>query len=335
MKILITGAAGFIGYHLTLALLNAGHTIVGIDSINDYYDPNLKYARLEHLGIPKIKAEKWKSEVYSSSGYFKFIRIQLEEFDELQLIFKNEKFDVVCNLAAQAGVRYSIENPKAYIDSNLVGFFNILECSRNFKIKHLIYASSSSVYGLDNEVPFKVTDNTDKPVSLYAATKKCNEVMAHSYSHLYNLKTTGLRFFTVYGPWGRPDMAIFLFTKAILNNETIKIFNQGKLERDFTFIDDVIESIVRIVQSEQEDGDLYKIYNVGNNKTVRLLDMVGTIEEVLNKKAIIDMLPMQPGDVYRTLSDSNELSKDYGFKPKTVLKYGISKFIEWYKSYYS
>ena len=314
--------------------MNAGHTIVGIDSINDYYDPNLKYARLGQLGIAKIKAEKWKSEVYNGSGYFKFIRIQLEEFEELQLIFKNEQFDVVCNLAAQAGVRYSIENPKAYIDSNLVGFFNILECSRIFKIKHLIYASSSSVYGLNNEIPFKVTDNTDKPVSLYAATKKCNEVMAHSYSHLYKLPTTGLRFFTVYGPWGRPDMAIFLFTKAILNNEAIKIFNQGKLERDFTFIDDVIESIVRIVQSEQGADNLNKIYNVGNNKTVKLLDMVGTIEKVLNKKATIEMLPMQPGDVYRTLSDSDELSKDYGFKPKTELKYGISKFIEWYKSYY-
>lgn len=335
MKILITGAAGFIGYHLTLALLNSGHSIVGLDSINDYYDPNLKYARLEQLGIPKIKAEQWKSEVFNSSGYFKFIRIQLEECEELQLIFKDEKFDVVCNLAAQAGVRYSIENPKAYIDSNLVGFFNILECSRNFKIKHFIYASSSSVYGLDNEIPFKVTDNTDKPVSLYAATKKCNEVMAHSYSHLYKLQTTGLRFFTVYGPWGRPDMAIFLFTKAILNNETIKIFNQGDLERDFTFIDDVIESIVRIVQSEQANDNIYKIYNVGNNTTVKLLTMLGAVEESLNKKAKIDMLPMQPGDVYRTLSDSNELSKDYGFKPKTELKYGISKFIEWYKSYYS
>lgn len=335
MKILITGAAGFIGYHLTLALLNSGHSIVGLDSINDYYDPNLKYARLEQLGIPKIKAEQWKSEVFNSSGYFKFIRIQLEESEELQLIFKDEKFDVVCNLAAQAGVRYSIENPKAYIDSNLVGFFNILECSRNFKIKHFIYASSSSVYGLDNEIPFKVTDNTDKPVSLYAATKKCNEVMAHSYSHLYKLQTTGLRFFTVYGPWGRPDMAIFLFTKAILNNETIKIFNQGDLERDFTFIDDVIESIVRIVQSEQANDNIYKIYNVGNNTTVKLLTMLGAVEESLNKKAKIDMLPMQPGDVYRTLSDSNELSKDYGFKPKTELKYGISKFIEWYKSYYS
>lgn len=334
MKILITGVAGFIGYHLTLALLNAGHSVVGLDSINDYYDPNLKYSRLEQLGISKMKAGKWKSEVYNGSGYFKFVRIQLEEFEELQLIFKNEQFDVVCNLAAQAGVRYSIENPRAYIDSNLIGFFNILECSRNFKIKHLIYASSSSVYGLDNDVPFKVTDNTDKPVSLYAATKKCNEVMAHSYSHLYNLKTTGLRFFTVYGPWGRPDMAIFLFTKAILNNETIKIFNQGKLERDFTYVDDVIESIVRIVQSEKADGNLYGIYNVGNNQTVKLMDMLGTIEEVLNKKATIDMLPMQPGDVYRTLSDSDELSKEYGFKPETELKFGITKFIEWYKSYY-
>ncbi|SNR66793.1 UDP-glucuronate 4-epimerase [Maribacter sedimenticola] len=334
MKILITGAAGFIGYHLTQALLHIGYKVVGLDSVNDYYDPNLKYDRLFELGIPKMQAKKWNFEVVNSSGNFKFIRTQLEDMENLQLIFKKEKFDVVCNLAAQAGVRYSIENPKAYIDSNLVGYFNILECCRQFKIKHFIYASSSSVYGIDNEVPFNVSANTDKPVSLYAATKKCNEVMAHSYSHLYKLKTTGLRFFTVYGPWGRPDMAIFLFTKAILKNEEIKIFNQGKLERDFTFIDDVIESMVRIVQSGNISNHLYKIYNIGNNQTVKLMNMVNAIEKSLNLKAIIKMMPMQPGDVFSTLSDSESLSRDYGFKPKTELKLGIEKFVKWYKSYY-
>ncbi len=339
MKILVTGAAGFIGFFVSKKLLDKGHTVVGIDNINDYYDVQLKYDRLAQLGIDQNKADSYNSRANSfSEPKFSFIRMNLEDRKALPALFKSEKFDVVCNLAAQAGVRYSLENPEAYVDSNIVGFLNILECCRHYKIKHLVYASSSSVYGLNTKIPFETTDNVDHPISLYAATKKSNELMAHTYSHLYGFPTTGLRFFTVYGPWGRPDMAMFLFTEAIVKGEPIKVFNQGKMERDFTYIDDITEGVVRVLEGSIENrialNELYKVYNIGNNNSVKLLDFIDAIEKSLGKVAMKEMLPLQPGDVTRTWANVDDLIKDYNYTPNTPIEKGVQEFIKWYLHFY-
>ena len=339
MKILVTGAAGFIGFYTSKVLINNGHTVIGLDNINDYYDINLKYARLNELSIDRDEASVFNKLTKSKNNIpFSFIRMNLEDREALPNLFKNEGFDVVCNLAAQAGVRYSLENPESYVDSNLVGFLNILECCRNFKIKHLVYASSSSVYGLNKKIPFSTDDNVDHPISLYAATKKSNELMAHTYSHLFNIPTTGLRFFTVYGPWGRPDMAMFLFTDAIVNNKPIKVFNYGKMERDFTYIDDIVEGVVRILEHPNkeriEKNDLYKVYNIGNNNSVKLLDFIKEIEINLETEAEKNMLPIQPGDVERTWANVDDLINDYDYKPNTTISHGVKAFVNWYKGYY-
>lgn len=335
MKVLVTGAAGFIGFHLSKKLLEQGLIVVGIDNINDYYDVNLKYARLNELGVNRDDAEKFYVETNSDLfNDFKFVRINLEDKKELSSLFEKEKFDIVCNLAAQAGVRYSIENPDAYIQSNIVGFANILECSRHNKIKHLLYASSSSVYGSNTKIPFETSDNVDHPVSLYAATKKSNELMAHTYSHLYKIPTTGLRFFTVYGPWGRPDMAMFLFTDAIVNNKPIKVFNYGKMERDFTYIDDIIEGVNRIIQASVKKKVLYKVYNIGNNDSIKLGDFIDQIELNLYRKAKKQMLPIQPGDVERTWANVDDLINDYNYSPSTSIQKGVASFIKWYMDYF-
>ncbi|AFY54979.1 nucleoside-diphosphate-sugar epimerase [Rivularia sp. PCC 7116] len=326
MSVLITGVAGFIGYHLAQRLLADGEQVYGIDNLNDYYDVNLKKARLAQL-IPHTN--------------FHFQQLDLNNREEILKLFKEQNFDYVINLAAQAGVRYSLENPFAYVDTNLVGFANILEACRHSQPKHLVFASSSSVYGTNTKIPFSVTDNVDNPVSLYAATKKANELMAHSYSHLYSLPITGLRFFTVYGPWGRPDMAYFKFVRAIEANEPINIFNYGKMQRDFTYIDDVIEGVVRVMHKPQKaqvdkahKNARYKIYNIGNNKPVELLEFIQVIEKALGKEAQKNFLPMQPGDVPRTYADVDELIQDVGFKPTTTIEQGIEKFVQWYKDFY-
>jgi len=333
MKILVTGAAGFIGFHLSLRLLEDGHKVCGIDNLNDYYDVNLKKKRLS---------------IVSENTNFSFYRTDLSDRQKIEEIFKENQFDIVVNLAAQAGVRYSLENPASYIDSNLVGFGNILEGCRHNKVKHLVYASSSSVYGLNTNMPFSVRHNVDHPISLYAASKKANELMAHTYSYLYNLPTTGLRFFTVYGPWGRPDMALFLFTKAIHNNEPIKVFNNGKMQRDFTYIDDIIEGVIRVMNNVPDaDPDWssdspnpstscvpYKLYNIGNNQPVELMAFVEAIEESVGKKAVKEFLPLQAGDVPATYADVSDLIADTGFKPSTSITHGIEQFIKWYKEYY-
>ncbi len=335
MKILVTGAAGFIGFHVSKKLIHLGHQIIGLDNINDYYDPALKYRRLHELGIGKEEASRDGILVHSSKNpSFQFIKMDLADSKNLSDLFQNEKFDVVCNLAAQAGVRYSLENPKAYVDSNVVGFLNILEGCRHNNIKHLVYASSSSVYGLNSKIPFSTSDRTDSPISLYAATKKSNELMAHTYTHLYGFKTTGLRFFTVYGPWGRPDMAIYLFTDAIANDRPIKVFNHGKMERDFTYIDDIVEGVIRIVTGASADKSC-KLYNIGNNKSEKLLDFIEEIEKNLGKKAEKNMMAIQPGDVEKTWANVNALESDYKYKPATTIQDGIQAFVDWYKSYHS
>ncbi|CAM1373386.1 Protein CapI [Tenacibaculum litopenaei] len=334
MKILVTGAAGFIGYHLSNSLLNQGHEVVGVDNINDYYDVNLKYARLKELGITREKATKFYNKAQSDSfDNFKFERLNLEDKDALFTLFKEESFDVVCNLAAQAGVRYSIENPDVYVQSNIVGFMNILEASRFFEIKHLVYASSSSVYGSNQKIPFEEEDRVDSPVSLYAATKKSNELMAHTYSHLYKIPTTGLRFFTVYGPWGRPDMAPILFADAITNNKCIKVFNNGNMERDFTYIDDIVEGVNRVLTSTPRTTELYKLYNIGNNNSVKLMDFIAALEDNFETVADKEMYPMQAGDVQRTWADVTRLISDYGYKPQTDISDGVREFVVWYKEY--
>lgn len=339
MKILVTGAAGFIGFHLAKSLLNDGHKVVGLDNINDYYDVKLKYARLNKLGIQEEIAINFCSLVESSlyGDSFQFIRINLEDDKELTKLFEKEKFDIVCNLAAQAGVRYSLENPKAYIQSNIVGFANILECCREFDIKHLIYASSSSVYGANKKIPFETSDNVDHPVSLYAATKKSNELMAHTYSHLYNLPTTGLRFFTVYGPWGRPDMAIYLFADAISKGKEIKVFNNGRMSRDFTYVNDIISGIKILLGKPPEKSRnvaAYRIYNIGNGNPQSLELFIKEIEISFGKRAKKKYLPMQPGDVPHTFADINEIKK-IGYKSETGLSEGVSHFIEWFKDYHN
>jgi len=332
MHILVTGAAGFIGYHLSGKLLARGDTVTGLDNLNDYYEVSLKEARLDRL---------------NTQPAFTFVRADLQDRPAMEALFTQNSFDAVINLAAQAGVRYSLDNPHAYIDSNIVGFTHILECCRHHKIGHLVYASSSSVYGMNASMPFSVHDNVDHPISLYAATKKANELMAHTYSHLYNLPTTGLRFFTVYGPWGRPDMALFLFTKAILTGEPIQVFNNGEMQRDFTYIDDIVEGIIRVTDqpaSPNLDWDAtspdpgtssapYRLYNIGNNNPVSLMDFIGAIETALGKTAEKEFLPMQPGDVAATYADIDALVDAIDYHPQMPLQDGINNFIAWYIEY--
>lgn len=348
MKILITGTAGFIGFHLAKRLLERGDEVIGLDCINDYYDVNLKYARLEQTGISRGEIEYGKFVQSSKFNNYKFLQLKLEDRDNILKLFSEEKFGKVCNLAAQAGVRYSIENPFTYIDSNIVGFLNILEGCRHNGVKHLAYASSSSVYGLNEEMPFSTSHNVDHPISLYAASKKSNELMAHTYSYLYGIPTTGLRFFTVYGPWGRPDMALFLFTKAILEGKPIDVYNNGNMQRDFTYIDDIVEGIIRVIDNPSK-GDKewtgknpdpscsvapFKIYNIGNSSPVKLLDFIEAIESSLGKKAIKNLLPLQAGDVPATWADVDDLVDDLGYKPNTKVNDGIMSFVNWYKDYY-
>ena len=332
--ILVTGAAGFIGYHLCEALLKAGHNVIGLDNINDYYDENLKYARLNQLGIERAEVFNLINGSTSHGTQMRFIRMNLEDRKALPKLFKDFKFDMVCNLAAQAGVRYSLENPEAYIDSNINGFLNILECCRQNDVKRLIYASSSSIYGNSDAVPFTETNNVDKPISLYAATKKSNELMAHTYSHLYGIETIGLRFFTVYGPWGRPDMAMFLFTDAIINNRPIKVFNNGNLSRDFTYIDDIVAGVFATLLEDSKDSSLYKLYNIGNSAPVQLMDFIKSIENNLGVVSEKEMLPMQAGDVHQTWADVSKLQNDYYYKPNTSVEKGVEAFVNWYKMYY-
>ena len=332
-KILVTGAAGFIGFHLCEKLIKQDYIVVGLDNINNYYDTNLKISRLKRI------------EDYHN---FKFVMLNIAEREPLSEIFSNEKFDMVVHLAAQAGVRYSLVNPYAYVESNINGFLNILEGCRHNSIKHLVYASSSSIYGANTKMPFSVHHNVDHPVSLYAATKKSNELMAHAYSNLYGIPTTGLRFFTVYGPWGRPDMAYFSFTKAILDGKPIDVFNSGRMKRDFTYIDDIVDGVMRVllkipVPNTNWDGANpdpgtsyapYRLYNIGNNNPVELMHFIKILEQCIGKKANMNMLPMQPGDVTATFADIDDLCKDTGFKPNTPIEKGLEYFVDWYKSYY-
>ncbi len=333
MKILVTGAAGFIGSFLAKRLIARGDEVVGLDNLNDYYDVNLKLGRLKQMSMDRN---------------FTPVRLDLHDRDGVARLFSENRFDAVVNMAAQAGVRYSLTNPYAYADSNLTGFLNVLEGCRQTGVKHLVFASSSSVYGANTKMPYSVHDNVDHPVSLYAATKKANELMAHAYSSLYRLPCTGLRFFTVYGPWGRPDMAYFLFTRAIIEGRPIDVFNNGKMKRDFTYIDDIIEAVVRVIDRIPEpdpawSGDVpdsatsyapYRLYNIGNNQPVELLRFIEVLEEVLGKKAVKNMLPMQAGDVPATYADIGDLMRDVGFKPSTPIEEGLRKFVEWYKQYH-
>ncbi|MBR1769415.1 MAG: NAD-dependent epimerase [Bacteroidales bacterium] len=339
MKILVSGVAGFIASKVMNLLLDRGDIVVGIDNINDYYDQRLKYGRLNELGFEKDNNEFVFGEVLMSKKYpkAKFIKMDLTDKDSLDKLFKEENFEKVINLAAQAGVRYSITNPYAYLESNLAGFMNILECCRNYNIKHLVYASSSSVYGLNAKVPYSEDDKVDNPVSLYAATKKSNELMAHAYSKLYGIKMTGLRYFTVYGPWGRPDMSPMLFAKAIMKDEPIKVFNNGDMIRDFTYIDDIANGTICALDNEPiadrcENNVPYKIYNIGCSNPVKLMDFISEIESACGKEAKKNFLPMQPGDVYQTNADTTKLEQDCGYKPKITLHEGIARFMQWYKS---
>jgi UDP-glucuronate 4-epimerase len=332
MRILITGAAGFIGFFLAKRLLEQGHAVTGIDCINDYYSPKLKFARLAQLGVEAEQAP-FGAEVPSTLfPAFSFVRMNLEDKDGLARLFEEKGFDCVVNLAAQAGVRYSLENPYAYVESNVMGFVNLLECCRRWPVQHLLYASSSSVYGGNEKTPFHEDDAVETPVSLYAATKRSNELMAHVYAHLYRVPATGLRFFTVYGPWGRPDMAPVLFSKAILAGRPIKVFNGGNLSRDFTYIDDIIESVVRLVDKAPEGKVPTALYNVGCGQPMQLMDFIHTLEDALGRKAELDMLPMQKGDVYQTWADTTHLQETTGFRPATPLAEGIARFAEWYRS---
>lgn len=334
-KILVTGAAGFIGFHLCKKLLSLGYAVIGLDNLNNYYDVSLKFDRLQELGIEKQEASYY-NQICSSTKYanFEFIQLKLEDRVYLPKLFQKYQFDQVCNLAAQAGVRYSIENPEVYADSNISGFLNVLECMRHHQVKKLVFASSSSVYGNNDKVPFIETDCVDEPISVYAATKKTNELLAHTYSHLYDIQSIGLRFFTVYGPWGRPDMAIFLFTNAILNNRPIKVFNNGNLSRDFTYIDDIIEGVVKTIQHDMPNSARYGIFNIGNSKPVALKDFISAIEKTTKKKARKEMLPMQPGDVLTTWADTTKLQKDFNYQPTTSVEKGIEEFVAWYTTYY-
>ncbi|ADI74119.1 NAD-dependent epimerase/dehydratase [Methanohalobium evestigatum Z-7303] len=350
MKILITGTAGFIGFHLVKKLVNSEHEIIGLDNINDYYDVNLKYGRLEETGINSKKIEYNKfvqSDLYPN---YSFIKLNLEDKENIKFLFENEKFVVVCHLAAQAGVRYSITHPYSYIQSNIVGFLNILESCRYNNIKHLVYASSSSVYGLNKKMPFSTQDNVDHPISLYASSKKSNELMAHTYSYLYNIPTTGLRFFTVYGPWGRPDMAYFKFTKSILDDRPINVYNYGDMQRDFTYVDDVVDGLIKILDNEPPSGNSdwsgekpdpssstapYRVYNIGNNNPVNLIDFINAIEKATGKEAKKNYKPLQPGDVISTWADIDNLIKDFNYEPNTPVEKGIKKFVGWYRNFYN
>jgi UDP-glucuronate 4-epimerase len=332
MKILVTGAAGFIGFYLAEKLISLGHSVTGIDNINNYYDVNLKYARLLHSGIKREEIEYGKK-VKSASfpPKYCFIKLDLTDREKLSVLFAEEKFDCVCNLAAQAGVRYSLENPHAYIDSNICGFINILEACRSFSVKHLVYASSSSVYGLNEKVPFAVTDTTDHPASLYAATKKANELMAYTYSHLYHIPVTGLRFFTVYGPWGRPDMAYYKFALSIMKNKPIEIYNNGNMSRDFTYIDDVIDGIIAAIN--RIPPNRFALYNLGNNHPEQLTDFIEVLETALGRKAEKVYLGMQPGDVPVTMADIDVTRNELGWEPKTSIAEGLKLFAGWFLSY--
>ena len=348
MKILVTGAAGFIGYHLVNQLIKNGDEVVGLDSINDYYHTSLKYDRLLDAGIAEDCIEYNIPTVSVKITGYSFIQLKMEDKENLEKLFINQQFDYVINLAAQAGVRYSITNPSAYIDSNIVGFANLLECCRHNHIKHFVYASSSSVYGLNEDIPFSTNHSVDHPISLYAATKKSNELMAHVYSHLYGLPTTGLRFFTVYGPWGRPDMAMFLFTKAIIEGQPIQVFNKGEMERDFTYIDDIIDGVIRVVNNPAKSnaewsGTMpqpssskapYQLYNIGNSAPVKLTKFIEAIENKLGIKAEKLMMPMQPGDVVKTYADVTALKTNLGYQPNTSIKVGVGNFIDWYIDYF-
>lgn len=334
MKILVTGAAGFIGYHLCEKLLLLGHDVVGLDNLNDYYDVQLKIDRLKQLGIHELQESVLMASTIHKDR-FKFIKMNLEDKVQLPILFETNKFDIVCNLAAQAGVRYSLEKPFTYIESNILGFMNILECCRNFKVSKLVYASSSSVYGLNEKIPFSTDDNVDHPISLYAATKKSNELMAHTYSHLFNIETIGLRFFTVYGPWGRPDMAMFLFTDAILNGKPIKVFNNGELSRDFTYIDDIVNGVVATIEKSKKESSLYSVYNIGNSQPVKLLDFIIEIEKSTGIVAKKEFLPMQPGDVEKTWADVSSLQENFQYSSNTDISLGVKKFVDWYKNYFN
>ena len=349
MKVLVTGSAGFIGFYLVRYLIEQGHSVIGIDNINNYYDINLKLSRLGETGIDTTQLAYGVPVQSSSIKDYSFIKMNLEDHDRLNELFRSEKFDRVCHLAAQAGVRYSISHPMEYINSNIYGFINILECCRYHPVQHLVYASSSSVYGLNESIPFKTRDNVDHPVSLYAATKKSNELMAHTYSYLYGIPVTGLRFFTVYGPWGRPDMAYYLFTKAILEGKTIDVYNNGNLSRDFTYIDDIIDGVGRVIDTVPSGDENwtgmnpdpgrskapYRLYNIGNSSPVNLLDFIRTIEKALGKEARKNYLPMQAGDVYTTYADVSDCMHELGFKPDTPLEEGIRRFVTWFKDYYA
>jgi len=351
MKILVTGAAGFIGFHCVRKLLQDGHNVVGIDNLNDYYDPSLKVARLKELGIiiGNNVANNKKLLISEDYSNFKFLNLDIEDEDNLALLFENESFNRVCHLAAQAGVRYSIENPRAYLRTNISGFLNILEFSRLYNIEHLVYASSSSVYGLNCEVPYSETVSTGHPVSIYAATKKSNELMAHVYSNMFKLPTTGLRFFTVYGPWGRPDMAPMLFANAILNNNVIKVYNNGDMLRDFTYIDDIANGVVLSLYTiakpninwngfdpdPSSSNAPFEIYNIGNSQPIKLMDFIAALENSLGKNAIMEFLPMQAGDVYQTNANTRKIESELGFKSITPLAKGIQNFAAWYKKFYN
>lgn len=348
MKILITGTAGFIGSHLASKLLARGDEVVGLDSINDYYDQRVKYGRLERAGIDESAIEYGQLVQSSKYDNYRFVKLQLEDKEALDALFAAEKFDAVCNLAAQAGVRYSLQNPQAYIDANIVGFLNILEACRHFNVENLSYASSSSVYGLNESLPFSTSDNVDHPISLYAASKKSNELMAHTYSHLFGIRTTGLRFFTVYGPWGRPDMALFLFTKAALEGREIEVFNNGEMLRDFTYIADIVEGIIRVIDNpaqgraawsgEKPDPSTssapYKVYNIGNNNPVKLMDFIQAIENALGKEISKKLMPLQAGDVPATYADVADLVEDLDYKPATPVQQGIDNFVAWYRDFF-
>jgi len=348
MKILVTGTAGFIGAQLAMRLLQRGDEVVGLDCINDYYDQRVKYGRLERAGIAEAQISAGKLVVSASQPSYRFVQMQLEDKAAIDALFAAERFDAVCNLAAQAGVRYSLENPQAYVDSNIVGFLNILEACRHYGVSNLSFASSSSVYGLNESLPFATTHNVDHPISLYAASKKSNELMAHTYSHLFGIRATGLRFFTVYGPWGRPDMALFLFTRAALENKSIKVFNQGNMLRDFTYIDDIVEGVVRVIDNPASaDPDWtgsapnpgsssapYRIYNIGNNNPVRLMDFIEAIEKSLGIPIRKEYLPIQPGDVPATFADVSDLVRDLDYQPATPVQEGVDRFVAWYREFF-